>query len=166
MKNSKIKWTKHTQNWWTGCTHATYLDGVTPREACLKCYAEAWSKQTGGQTRPRLCEWGDDKPRHRTSEQYWNNPRKWNVEQVREGQRANVFVDSLSDICDRADARLDDWRREAFEIMDECPMLNWLLLTSGVPPSVVTCSAPTGRTLVSTIPPPLRVGAERQVSKK
>jgi hypothetical protein len=24
---------------------------------------------------------------------------------------------------------------------------------SGVPPSVVTCSAPTGRTLVSTIPP-------------
>jgi len=27
-------------------------------------------------------------------------------------------------------------------------------------------SAPTGRTLVSTIPPPLRVGAERQVSKK
>ena len=43
-------------------------------------------------------------------------------------------------------------------------MLDAAADAEGVPPSEVTRSAPLGRALVSTIPPPLRVGAEGQVT--
>ncbi|MEX2430900.1 MAG: DUF5131 family protein [Dehalococcoidia bacterium] len=36
---SKIEWTDHTFNPWTGCTN------VSP--GCDHCYAEAWSKRSG-----------------------------------------------------------------------------------------------------------------------
>ena len=38
-------------------------------------------------------------------------------------------------------------------------------IVSGVPPSDVTRSCPSGASLVSTVPPPLRVGAERRVAE-
>ncbi len=130
-ENSKISWCKHTQNWWTGCTKQRHFDGK-PRPACGRCYAEAWAKRTGGKTQEPICKWGDDQPRHRTSEQIWKNPFKWDAQQAKLGERANVFVDSLSDIFDIADPRLHEWRREAFEIMGQCKNLNWLLLTKRI----------------------------------
>lgn len=130
-ENSKIEWCKHTLNFFAGCSHQLHFDG-TPRPACIGCYAEAWARRTGGKSQPPLCEWGDDKPRHRTSEKIWNNAFKWNHQQAVAGERANVFVNSLSDIFDVADPRLHEWRREAFAIMAKCTNLNWMLLTKRI----------------------------------
>ena len=74
MAETKIEWTGtllpdgttlpgYTFNSWTGCTK------VSP--ACDHCYAETWAKRSG------LVEWGNH-PRRRTSESYWQQPRKWN----------------------------------------------------------------------------------------
>jgi protein gp37 len=62
-ENSKIEWTDHTFNPWTGCTK------VSP--GCDHCYAEAWSRRSG------LVEWGNN-PRRRTSQA--EKPLKWNLE--------------------------------------------------------------------------------------
>lgn len=131
MENSKIGWTDHTWNLWAGCSHAKHFDG-TPRPACGRCYAEAWAKRTGGVTRPPLCEWGDDKPRHRTADSIWQLPRKWNRKAKETGRRMNVFIDSLSDFFDIADPRTHEWRAEGLKIMGECEYLNFLLLTKRI----------------------------------
>ncbi|MFO0991020.1 MAG: DUF5131 family protein [Hyphomicrobiales bacterium] len=61
-QNSKIEWTDHTFNPWTGCTN------VSP--GCDHCYAEAWSKRSGH------VKWGNN-PRKRTTESYWKSPLIW-----------------------------------------------------------------------------------------
>lgn len=131
MENSKIGWTDDTWNLWTGCTHAQHFDG-SPRPACGRCYAEAWAKRTGGITRPPLCEWGDDKPRHKTADSIWQLPYKWNRKAKEAGRRRNVFVNSPSDFFDIADSRTHEWRAEALMIMGECQYLNFLLLTKRI----------------------------------
>lgn len=117
MENSKIEWTDDTWNLWTGCTHAKHFDG-SPRPACGRCYAEAWAKRTGGVTQPPLCEWGDNKPRHRTADSIWQLPRKWNCKAKETGRRMNVFVNSLSDFFDIADSRTHNWRAEGLKSPD------------------------------------------------
>jgi len=62
-ENTKIEWTDHTFNPWTGCTK------VSP--ACAHCYAEAWAKRSG------IVEWGPGKPRRRTTPAEWRKPLKW-----------------------------------------------------------------------------------------
>ena len=58
-EDSKIEWTDHTFNPWTGCTK------VSP--GCDHCYAEAWSKRTGH------IKWGGAE-RKRTTTSYWKAP--------------------------------------------------------------------------------------------
>ncbi len=115
-ENSKIEWTDHTFNPWTGCTN------ISP--GCDHCYAESWSKRSG------IVEWGNH-PRRQTTEAIWNGPVKWN-EHARafkheHGRRPRVFCASLADVFDnQADP---EWRTDLFALIKECPRLDWQLLT-------------------------------------
>jgi protein gp37 len=116
MENSKIEWTDHTFNPWTGCTK------VSP--GCDHCYAEAWSKRSA------IVEWGNH-PRRRTSEAIWKQPLKWNAEarafKNEHGLRPRVFCASLADVFDNQADPV--WREDLFALICDCRRLNWLLLT-------------------------------------
>ena len=112
-ENSGIEWTDHTFNPWTGCTK------VSP--ACDHCYAEAWSKRSGH------VEWGPHGERRRTKT--WGNPVKWNRKAGHEGKRFRVFCASLADVFDNHRSIQFDWRRDLYQLIDDTPNLDWLLLT-------------------------------------
>jgi protein gp37 len=113
---SKIEWTDHTFNPWTGCTK------VSP--GCDHCYAEAWAKRSG------LVQWGNN-PRRRTTENNWKEPMKWNAEagafKRKYGHRPRVFCASLADVFDNQVPA--SWRKDLFALIRECGRLDWLLLT-------------------------------------
>src|SRR5574342_789424 len=68
-ENSKIEWCDHTFNPWIGCTK------VSP--GCTNCYAAV--DTFARRERSHGSElWGPHAGRHRTSNQYWNQPYKWN----------------------------------------------------------------------------------------
>lgn len=122
-ENSKIEWTDHTFNPWTGCTK------VSP--GCAHCYAESWSKRSG------IVEWGPGKPRRRTSEANWRQPLKWNrlagklpefdATQEREWHRPRVFCASLADWLDPEVPV--EWLVHLLQLIHATPNLDWLLLT-------------------------------------
>jgi protein gp37 len=113
-KNSKIEWTHHTFNPWWGCVK------ISP--ACKYCYAEAWARRVGNDV------WGANAPRRFFSDSHWKQPLKWNEEAERDGERRRVFCASMADVFeDRRD--LDPWRARLWELIDETPSLDWLLLT-------------------------------------
>lgn len=69
-QNSKIEWTTHTANLWSGCTKV--------HEGCDNCYAETLSKRWGNDV------WGNDKPRKEVKS-VWNDLAKYlKVAQVRD----------------------------------------------------------------------------------
>lgn len=119
-ENSKIGWTDHTQNYWTGCAKAG--------PGCDHCYAESWAKRSG------IVQWGPDAARRRTSGQTWAMPLKWNAQheafEREHGRRQRVFCASLSDIFDNQAP--PQWRRDAFDVMVHTPHLDWQLLTKRV----------------------------------
>lgn len=123
-ENSKIEWCTHTLNLWTGCTVAQYQNG-TPRPECEHCYAEAMSKRNT----KAFGQWGDDHPRKVTSLHNWAAAYKWNRQAVAQGARPRVFVNSMSDFFDTADAQLSRVRGDAFSLFWKCPQLDFLLLT-------------------------------------
>ena len=112
-ENSGIEWTHHTFNPWIGCTK------VSP--ACDHCYAEAWDNRFGGE------RWGPHAARTRTKT--WGNPVKWQKRAQAEGVRYRVFCASLADVFDNHKSILPAWRRELWELIRQCPDLDWLLLT-------------------------------------
>lgn len=113
---SKIEWTDHTFNPWTGCTN------VSP--GCDHCYAEAWSKRSGH------VKWGNN-PRKRTTDQYWKAPSIWNSRAdafaATHGRRQRVFCASLADVFDNQVP--SEWRSDLFALIRECRGLDWLVLT-------------------------------------
>ena len=114
-ENSKIEWTDHTFNPWTGCT------AVSP--ACDHCYAEGWAKRSGH------VQWGPHGERRRTTEANWRMPLNWNAEAEKTGKRARVFCASLADVFDNHKSIDDSWRRDLFSLIRGTPHLDWLLLT-------------------------------------
>src|SRR6266404_307265 len=103
-ENSKIEWTDHTFNPWTGCTN------ISP--GCDHCYAEAWSKRTGH------VRWGSN-PRKRTTDSYWRSPLKWcglaQSFHTSFGRRQRIFCASLADVFDN---QVDpNWRIDLFELV-------------------------------------------------
>jgi len=138
--NSKIEWTDHTANFWWGCSKIA--------SGCARCYAESDAKRYG-----RDC-FGDDVPRQFVKS-VWSDVRRWNNDARKTGKRARVFVSSMCDFFEeprpvvsldgrplRIDARDGKFtfdvgdpidtgglRKMAFEIIDECEMLDFLLLT-------------------------------------
>lgn len=137
--NSKIEWCDHTFNPWIGCTK------VSP--GCVNCYAEGESKRRG------WAQWGKGKERHRTSENYWKQPLRWNssglvcvecgtpiansgvaidCECGQAGalghmRRPRVFCASLADWLD--DEGPVEWLADLLALIHATPNLDWLLLT-------------------------------------
>lgn len=102
-ENSRIEWTDHTFNPWTGCT------AVSP--ACDHCYAEGWAKRSGH------VEWGPHGTRRRTSPANWRLPLKWNAEAAAAGVRRKVFCASLADVFDNLSSIADQWRADLWELI-------------------------------------------------
>lgn len=113
-KDSKIEWTHHTFNPWWGCAK------VSP--ACKHCYAEAWAKRVGSSV------WGKQAPRRFFGDAHWKEPLRWNREADREGMKRRVFCASMADVFERK-AELNVWRKRLWNLIDETPSLDWLLLT-------------------------------------
>ncbi len=131
MENSNISWTDHTFNPWIGCTK------VSP--GCTNCYAETldrnrYSKTLGSATKAApVSHWGPGAPRHRTSENYWQQPLRWNRQlaehnsQHGDNQRAKVFSASLADWLD--DEVPIEWLVDFLSLIHATPFLDWLLLS-------------------------------------
>lgn len=146
-----IQWCHHTINWWIGCTKLVggKVGGslVAEDPACFNCYAATLDKNRysktmdGGSKENPVSHWGHGAPRHVT--QTWGEPIKWNravekliSERCRDGEaaidddpieRPRVFCGSL---CDWADCEVsDEIRSRAFDVIDQCPNLDWMLLS-------------------------------------
>ena len=113
-KHSKIEWTHHTFNPWWGCTKVS--------EACKHCYAETWARRVGSRV------WGPNAERRFFTNSHWKQPLDWNREAEVLGERRRVFCASMSDVFeDRPDLR--SHRERLFDLIEETPYLDWLLLT-------------------------------------
>lgn len=126
-KNSKIEWTHHTFNPWWGCTK------VSP--GCNHCYAQTWANRVG------LDLWGHKADRRFLSDQHWREPLRWNREAARLGERRRVFCASMADVFEFR-KELNPWRERLWEIIEQTPQLDWLLLTKR--PHLVGRMAPWG----------------------
>jgi protein gp37 len=73
-------------------------------------------------------QWGPQGTRQRTSEANWRQPYKWNREAINEGTRRRVFCASLADVFEDRD-ELWRWRNDLWEMIENTPYLDWLLLT-------------------------------------
>lgn len=112
--NSKIEWTTHTFNPWWGCTKVS--------EACKHCYAEAWAKRVGQSV------WGPKPQRRLLSDNHWRQPLKWNKDAEGNSERPRVFCASMADVFEDRD-ELVPHRARLFDLIEDTPNLDWLLLT-------------------------------------
>lgn len=112
--NSKIEWTTHTFNPWWGCTKVS--------EACKHCYAESWAKRVGQNV------WGPKQERRILSDNHWRQPLAWNRAAAKENTRPRVFCASMADVFEDRD-ELIPLRSRLFDLIEETPNLDWLLLT-------------------------------------
>lgn len=141
---SRIAWTDATFNPWMGCTK------ISP--ACDNCYAEVSTP-----ARTLGVAWGAKEQRHRTSNQNWSLPVRWNRTPFWQCQscgwrgedrpalrgacpsccsgglapaRRRVFCASLADVFDN---QVDpEWRSDLLDLIDRTPCLDWLLLTKRI----------------------------------
>jgi protein gp37 len=114
-----IAWTDATVNFWWGCTK------VGP--GCDHCYAESWSKRTGGQ------HWGVGAPRrkikgaaallHRLDNAY----SQWFADMDR---RRRVFIQSMSDLFDNEVPV--EWFGEAWSLIEACDRLEIQIVTKRI----------------------------------
>ncbi|HDR9585221.1 TPA: phage Gp37/Gp68 family protein [Burkholderia stabilis] len=119
--DSKIEWTDATFNPWIGCTR------VSP--ACDHCYAAVSTP-----ARTLGVEWGPHAERRRTSPGNWRTPIRWNAQHdsffAEHGRRRRVFCASLADVFDNAVNPY--WRADLFDLIEQTPNLDWLLLTKRI----------------------------------
>ncbi|WP_027517842.1 DUF5131 family protein [Bradyrhizobium sp. WSM1417] len=133
---SAIEWTDATVNFWWGCTK------VGP--GCDHCYAETWSKRTGG------AHWGHGVPRrkiasaakliHRLDNDYADFAADWHVadgnaqafglERPRPGYRRRVFIQSMSDLFD-LEVPLE-WFAEAWGLIKVCNRIEIQIVTKRI----------------------------------
>jgi protein gp37 len=143
--NSKIEWTDHTVNFWWGCNK------VSP--GCANCYAETFSKRVGNDI------WGKGAPRrwiksaasearklNMQAERLGVRYRVFSnsMSDFFESDEGQPIVDhnartlytinggeffTEGEYPDCRPATLTDLRNNAFEIIDECQNLDWILVT-------------------------------------
>lgn len=113
--DSNIQWTDHTFNPWIGCEKVS--------AGCANCYAEAMMDKRWGKVK-----WGPKGTRKRTSDSNWKLPAKWNKEAGDRGIRYRVFCASLADVFEDRD-EVEPWRHDLFNIIYECPNLDWQILS-------------------------------------
>jgi protein gp37 len=102
----------YSYNPWIGCEKVS--------SGCLNCYAERQNRTWGW-----VDKWGGERKKTST-----NNSKKvlgWHVNVFRTGIRRKVFVASLADVFDDKVPR--EWRDELWELIDNTPNLDWLILT-------------------------------------
>ncbi len=125
-ENTGIAYATHTFNPWIGCTK------VSP--GCFNCYARAWDARFDpAHVAPH---WGPGAPRRRTRPQNWSKVRRWQRDQraaIDRGENpepVRVFCASLADVFDN---EVDPvWRADLWQLMGECPDLDWILVTKRV----------------------------------
>ncbi len=106
MKDSRIGWCHHSQNFWEGCNHVS--------DECAGCYPEAdFIKKKKNFNVVRLT-------------QTWDDAYARNQEAARAGKCALVFTCSYSDFFH---LQADLWREEAWQVIRDCRNLIWLVLT-------------------------------------
>jgi protein gp37 len=141
--NTGIQWADHTFNPWIGCTK------VGP--GCDHCYAER-----DFDIRLKRVQWGAGKPRLRTGDKNWQQPRRWNRKAAllrsawdtfiagyeglttselaargfHEPTRPRVFCASLADVFDNEVPQ--EWRDALWALIRETPHLDWMLLTKRI----------------------------------
>lgn len=109
-----IEWCHHTFNPWMGCTKVS--------SGCKHCYAERENIRYGKH------RWGPGAQRQVTSDTYWKQPLKWDRKAAADGVRRRVFCGSWCDVFeDRPDLAAP--RARLFELIEQTPHLDWLLLT-------------------------------------
>lgn len=125
---SGIEWTDATVNFWWGCTK------VGP--GCDHCYAETWSKRTGGS------HWGHGVPRrkiasaekliHRLDNQYaeWAADRECGLCGPHAGLRRRVFIQSMSDLLDLEVPV--EWFAEAWRLVKACNRIEIQIVTKRI----------------------------------
>lgn len=106
-ENSGIGWTDHTMNFWMGC-HKVSTE-------CQHCYIDGLMRMAG-----RVPFNGPMKTID------WSKPAKWNRQAERLGRRLRIFTCSMSDFFHEG---ADLWRPEAWQVIRDCPNLDWLVLT-------------------------------------
>jgi protein gp37 len=145
-ESTKIQWADHTFNPWRGCTKVS--------AGCANCYAETQSKRNTG----TLGVWGPNGTRVVASESMWEEPLRWNRQAKADGVRRRVFCASLADVFEdwrgpmvdshgcrlvehgggwydatfdpnRPDLTIQTVRQGLFDLIDDTPNLDWLLLT-------------------------------------
>ena len=121
-ENSAIEWTDHTASPWHGCSERTFDGEIPDHPGCDHCYARQFSLRNPAV----LGVWGEQGVRVK-SKSFVKNLRSWQRSAARRGVIESVFPS----ICDPFEDRpeLEPWRREMFQVIDECPNLRLLLLT-------------------------------------
>jgi protein gp37 len=137
MQNSNIEWTDHTWSPWLGCSK------VSP--GCKFCYITSTTP-----FRTRGIKHGD--PRQELSEDYWDQPLKWNKQMKCEdcglvsprwhkeaftcecpkcgSGLSNVRPRVFPSLCDWLDDQVPaEWLAEFLKLIADTPNLDWLLLT-------------------------------------
>jgi protein gp37 len=97
-----------------GCTKVS--------EGCKHCYADTLASRYG------FSLWGLHAERRIFGDEYWRRPLLWNALAERLGHRLNVFCSSMADVFE------DHWIvmqecRKLWPLIEQTPMLDWLLLT-------------------------------------
>lgn len=125
-KNSNIEWTDSTVNFWWGCTK------VGP--GCDHCYAETWSRRTGGNI------WGGGVPRrkiksavallHRLDNDYSRWAADHEIAGHHQTSRQRVFIQSMSDLFD-LEVPLE-WFSEAWQTIEQCSRLHIQIVTKRI----------------------------------
>lgn len=106
-ENSGIGWTDHTQNFWQGC-HKVSAE-------CTHCYIDGIMRRAG-----KMPFGGPIRTKN------WDNPHRWERQAKEQGRRFRVFTCSMSDFFHPG---ADEWRPEAWDVIRQCPSLDWLVLT-------------------------------------
>lgn len=125
--DTRISWSDNTINFWLGC-HATTNPG------CRECYA----------TQRRLLAMGEAPHQvRRTAEATWHQATKWQTRLQETGGVETVFTCSLSDFFH---PHADEWREDAWKIIQDTPNLQWIILTQRIEgvPSRLPCDWGTG----------------------
>jgi protein gp37 len=114
----EIHYPGFTFNPWRGC------EKVKDSPACDHCYAEKMAPRN-----PKtLGVWGHHAPRAIGTEDYWQQPHKWNRMAEEMGVELNVFCLSLGDWLEDHPALIGH-RARLLRTIHETPWLRWLLLT-------------------------------------
>lgn len=125
-KETSISWCHHTFNTWWGCFK------VSP--GCAHCYAATFDRRVHGRDTDH---WDRTGSRRFMSEDYWQQPIKWNRDAEAAGERRRVFCGSMCDWAEihpnpEINRQMDAYRGRLFYLIRATPWLDWLLLTKRI----------------------------------